>query len=206
VRLIRRLIAPIAINPPDVNCPPLPASALAVPEYLHASPVQAAPVILAAPEIAVPALSEPAPKIYDMSDCVFCDIVAGKAPASFVYQDDLTLAFMDISTLNPGQTVVIPRKHFPYMADIDEATGRQLFNTTMRVSQAIRNSGLKCDGINLFLADGEAANQEIFHLHFLIIPRLKGDSMKVTGNWTNPARGELDEIAARIRRACETPH
>lgn len=140
-----------------------------------------------------------------MSDCVFCDIVAGKEPASIVYQDDLTLAFMDITTLNPGQTVVIPREHFACLSETDEATGKQLFTTTMRVSQAIRNSGLKCDGINLFLADGEAANQEIFHLHFLIIPRLKGDSMKITGNWTNPARSELDGIAARIRRACESP-
>lgn len=141
-----------------------------------------------------------------MSDCVFCDIVAGKARASFVYQDDITLAFMDIRTMNPGQVVIIPRKHVAYIADMDEATGMQLFKTTMRVSQAIRNSGLKCDGINLFLADGEAANQEVFHVHFLIIPRIKGDSMKITGNWMNPDRSELDEIAARIHHACEQLH
>jgi len=138
-----------------------------------------------------------------MSDCVFCDIAAGTAPASIVYQDDATLAFMDISTLNRGQLVVIPKKHLPYLSDMDETTGMQFFKATMRVCRAIRNSGIECDGINLFLADGEAAGQEVFHVHFLVIPRLKGDSMKVNGNWTNPDRDELDEIAVKIRRACE---
>ncbi len=138
-----------------------------------------------------------------MSDYIFCDIATGKVRASFVYQDDDTLAFMDISTLNRGQVVVVPRKHFPYLADMDEDTGAQLFKTTMRVCRAIRNSGIECDGINLFLADGEAANQEVFHVHFLVIPRLKGDSMKVTGEWANPNRVELDDIAAKIRTAWE---
>ena len=68
-----------------------------------------------------------------MSDCIFCDIVAGKAPASIVYNDDTTLAFMDISTLNRGQVVVITKEHFPYMADMDETTGMQFFRTAMRV-------------------------------------------------------------------------
>jgi histidine triad (HIT) family protein len=139
-----------------------------------------------------------------MSDCIFCDIVAGKAPASIVYQDEATIALMDISTLNPGQVVVIPRNHCTCMADMDEATGMQLFKTTMRVCWAIRKSGIECNGINLFLADGEAAGQEVFHVHILIIPRLKGDSMKITANWTKPDRDELDEIASKIRFAGES--
>jgi len=137
-----------------------------------------------------------------MSDCVFCDIAAGKAPASFVYQDSATLAFMDISTLNRGQVVVTTREHLPCLADMDETTGAQFFKTTMRVCRAIRSSGIECDGINLFLADGEAANQEVFHVHFLVIPRLKSDSMRVTGDWNHPDRNELDGIAARIRAVC----
>ena len=92
-----------------------------------------------------------------MSDCIFCDIVDGKAPASFVYRDDITLAFMDISSLNTSQVVVIPQKHFVYLADMDETTGKHFFTTTTHVYQAIRRSGIPCDGINLFLADDEAA-------------------------------------------------
>ncbi len=136
-----------------------------------------------------------------MSDCILCDIVAGKEPASLVYDDDTTLAIMDISTLNRGQVVVFPKKHFPYMSDMDEATGMHLFRTAMRVCRGIRNSGIACDGINLFLADGEAANQEVFHVHILIIPRLENDSMRITGDWTNPAREELDDLASKIHNA-----
>ena len=138
-----------------------------------------------------------------MSDCIFCDIAEGKAPASFVYQDDTTLAFMDIRPINPGQIVVIPRKHFVNIAETDETTGMYLFKTAMRICQAIRSCGVKCEGINLFLADGEAAGQEVFHLHILVIPRLKADSMKITADWTNPARDELDEIAAKIHESHE---
>ena len=139
-----------------------------------------------------------------MSDCIFCDIADGKAPASFICRDDITLAFMDISSLNNGQVVVIPRKHFVYLADMDEATGKHFFTTTTRVCQAIRKSGIPCDGINLFLADGEAAGQEIFHVHFLVIPRLKEDSMKITGKWTSQTRQEMDTLAAKIQQAYTT--
>ena len=138
-----------------------------------------------------------------MSDCIFCDIADGKAPASFVHQDDITLAFMDISSLNTGQVIVIPRKHFPYLEDMDEATGKELFSTATRVCRAIYDSAIPCDGINLFLADGAAAAQEVFHLHFLIIPRLKSDSIKITGRWVPQARDNLEKLAAEIRRSME---
>ena len=140
-----------------------------------------------------------------MSDCVFCDIVAGKAPASIVYQDDVVLAIMDIRPVNPGHVVVMPKKHIAYMADMDEGTGMHLFRIAMRVEQAIRNSGVRCEGANLFLADGEAAGQEVFHLHILVFPRFKDDSFRVKADWSvNPSRKELDGIAARIRSTYES--
>ena len=139
-----------------------------------------------------------------MSDCVFCDIVAGASPASIVYQDDITMSFMDIRPITPGQIVVIPKKHATCMADMDEATGRHFFQTTMRMAQATRNSGVRCEGLNLFLADGEAASQEIFHVHFLVFARFKGDPTRFDVDWPEkPSRTELDEMATRIRGACE---
>ena len=91
-----------------------------------------------------------------MGDCIFCDIIAGKAPASVVYEDDVVICIMDIGPVNTGHLMVIPKKHIPYMADMDEDTGTHLFRITMRMQQAVRKSGVKCEGINLFLADGEA--------------------------------------------------
>ena len=137
-----------------------------------------------------------------MGDCVFCDIATAKAPASIVYQDDVILAIMTIGPVNPGHVMVMPKKHITYLADMNEATGMHLFRITMRIAQAIRNSGVTCEGINLFLADGEAAFQEVFHLHMHVFPRFKGDSFKVDADWLiKPSRKELDEIAARIRSA-----
>jgi histidine triad (HIT) family protein len=136
-----------------------------------------------------------------MDDCIFCRIARREAPASIVYEDDVVLAFMDIGPVNPGHTLIVPRHHFPDMADMDEATGAHLFLVTMRVAAAIRKSGVRCEGVNLFLADGEAAGQEVFHLHMHVFPRFKEDTFKVDADWSvHPPRTELDEIAGRIRR------
>ncbi len=135
-----------------------------------------------------------------MSGCIFCDIVAGHLPSSTVYADDTLLAMMDINPVNTGHVLVLPKRHVESMADLDEATGAHLFKATMRVARAIRESGVKCEGINLFLADGEAAFQEIFHLHMHVFRRFKGDSFKIDADWSRkPARRELDDVARRIR-------
>lgn len=137
-----------------------------------------------------------------MADCVFCSIVAGELPGSFVYQDDVTVAFMDIQPVNPGHVLIIPREHFVYLSDMDEETGAHLFRIAMRVQEAIRRSGVRCEGINLFLADGEAAFQEVFHAHLHVFPRYRGDAFKIDADWSaHPPRQELDEVAARIRHA-----
>lgn len=137
-----------------------------------------------------------------MSDCVFCDIIAGNLPASVVYEDSTVMAIMDISPVNLGHVIVIPKKHIPYMADMDEDTGAHLFKITMRIQKSIRRSGVRCEGINLFLADGEAAFQDVFHLHMHIIPRFKGDEFKISADWSiKPPREELDALAAQIRSA-----
>lgn len=140
-----------------------------------------------------------------MSNCVFCDVVAGKARSSVVYEDDTVIAFMDIGAINPGHVLIVPKKHVAYMAEMDEETGMHLFRIAMRIGQAIRKSGFRCEGINLFLADGEAAFQEIFHLHLHIFPRFRGDSFKIDVDWTmTSSRKELDQVTAKIRTAYES--
>jgi len=140
-----------------------------------------------------------------MSDCVFCDIVAGKAPASIVYEDNIVIAIMTIGPVNPGHVMVMPKKHIIYMADMDEDTGMHLFKITMRIERAIRKSGIRCEGTNLFLANGKAAFQDVFHLHMHLFPRFKGDSFRVDADWSvKPSREKLDEIAASIRSVYES--
>lgn len=139
-----------------------------------------------------------------MDACVFCDIIAGEKTASIVYQDEQVIAFLDISPVNPGHNLVVPREHYPYLASIDDETAARLFKITKSIAQAIRRSGVQCEGINLFLADGEAAFQEIFHLHMHIIPRYKGDQFKISADWSaHPPRKDLDHIARRIGEAID---
>ncbi|MDQ5825456.1 MAG: HIT family protein [Chloroflexota bacterium] len=139
-----------------------------------------------------------------MSDCVFCDIIAGELPSSLVYEDALVVAFMDIQPVNTGHVLVIPRKHFTYLSEMDEETGAQLFRVGMRVQEAIRRSDIRCEGINLFLADGEAAGQEVFHVHLHVFPRFEGDAFKIDAEWgIFPPRQELDEVAGKIKRTMD---
>jgi diadenosine tetraphosphate (Ap4A) HIT family hydrolase len=134
-------------------------------------------------------------------DCIFCAIVAGSAPASVVYEDADLLAFLTIGPVTPGHLLIIPKWHAPFLADLDEATGARMFTVAMRLARALRSSGLRCEGINLFLADGEAAFQEVFHIHLHVIPRFAGDTFRVDADWSvTPSRAELDEVAAHVRR------
>jgi histidine triad (HIT) family protein len=134
-----------------------------------------------------------------VTSCIFCDIIEGRLSRSTVYEDDVVIAIMDTQPVNQGHVLVMPKKHAAFMADMDEQTGAHLFRVTMRVAQALYTSGLRCEGINLFLADGEAAFQEILHVHMHVFPRFKGDSYKIEADWSHqPSREELDALAERI--------
>lgn len=137
-----------------------------------------------------------------MRDCIFCRIIAGEEPASIFYEDDIVIGIMTISPVTQGHAMIIPKKHAPYLKDMDEETGSHLFRITKRTAEAIRLSNIKCDGINLFLADGEAAFQEIFHVHMHVFPRFKGDSFRLEADWDKtPSREDLDKTALYIKEA-----
>ena len=139
-----------------------------------------------------------------MTDCIFCRLLAGELPASVVYRDELVAAFLDIQPVNPGHVLVVPLAHAPFLADLDPAAGARMFEVARRLAAALRASGLRCEGVNLFLADGEAAMQEVFHTHLHVFPRYVGDGFGLTFGehyWHRPAREALDEAAARIRGA-----
>ena len=135
---------------------------------------------------------------------MFCAIVEGTEEASFVYRDDRVAAFLDIGPVTAGHLLVIPLQHLPSLADIPEDLGAHLFVVASRLAAAIRRSGLPCEGVNLFLADGEAAFQEVFHAHLHVFARCAGDGFIVDSPaWSRlkPTRDELDANAAAIRAA-----
>jgi diadenosine tetraphosphate (Ap4A) HIT family hydrolase len=135
-----------------------------------------------------------------MSNCALCDLVARIIPVSVAYEDSTIFAFMDIKPVNYGHVLIVPKKHIVYLAELDEDTGAELFKVTMKMAQAVRHSEVKCEAVNLFLADGEAAGQEEFHVHMHVIPRYEDDRFKLQIDYpTRPTREELDKTAERIR-------
>jgi len=138
-----------------------------------------------------------------MTDCIFCRILAGELPASFVHRDERTAAFMDIQPVNPGHLLVVPVQHGAHLADIDADAAADIMRVGHAAAAALRASGLKCEGVNLFLADGAAAMQEVFHVHLHVFPRYKGDGfgLKFSNEYhaRRPAREELESAASTLR-------
>jgi histidine triad (HIT) family protein len=136
-----------------------------------------------------------------MGTCVFCEIIAGRAEASVVHDGDGVVAIMDHKPATVGHVLVMPRAHLAGLADADDAIGAAIWRTARRVSAALRASGIRCDGVRWSLADGEAAGQDVFHLHLHIVPRYRGDGVVVTADWKRRSRGLLDHDATLIREA-----
>lgn len=132
--------------------------------------------------------------------CIFCKIIAGEAPATVLHEDEAVIAFMDISPLTPGHLLVVPKEHHAYLATLP---GRILSHMTLIaqwLTAALRASSVQTEGINLFLADGAAAGQEIFHSHLHVVPRWTGDGFRIQANRGSiPSREELEVTAAAVR-------
>ncbi len=132
-----------------------------------------------------------------MNDCLFCKIVAGEIPATKIYEDESTLAFLDTNPVNPGDTLVIPKKHSRNIFDIEKEDLLNVTNNIQKVAKAIKE-GLNPDGINIISNNEPAAGQVIFHSHTHIVPRFTGDGFK---HWKGTAyeEGEGEKVAKKIK-------
>ncbi len=135
---------------------------------------------------------------------MFCRIVDGSLPSSTVFESSAVLAILDINPVTPGHLLVIPKGHLPNLADLTDELAAEMFQVARQLAAALRRTDLRCEGVNLFYADGEAAFQEVFHSHLHVIPRYPGDGFTVEATWgSKPSRDELDGTASMIRSAVE---
>ncbi len=140
----------------------------------------------------------------EQAACTFCKIVRRELPASILAEDDDALAFLDIRPINPGHFLVIPKAHAARLADLPPGLGGRVFEMAGSLVPALYRSGVKCEGVNIHLADGEVAGQEIFHVHLHVYPRWVGDGVGLRMGpryGTMPARDELDRLAVAMRAA-----
>ena len=138
-----------------------------------------------------------------MSDCIFCEILKGNSPASYTYQDDTVVAFMDVQPITHGHMLVVPRAHAVLMSDVEETVAMRSFRVARQLGSIARKT-LGAAGVNLFVADGEAAFQDVPHFHVHVIPRYPKDGFGLTfpAKYSQPpSRAELETIAEAIRAA-----
>ncbi len=134
-------------------------------------------------------------------DSIFAKILAGEAEASFIYRDELVAAFMDIQPVNAGHALVVPVKPAASLTELDDATVAHMMVVAKHIAAAMRKSGFPCEGVNLFLADGEAAGQEVMHAHLHVYPRFTHDGFGFKHDerhFQHMQRAALDETAQRI--------
>ena len=133
-----------------------------------------------------------------VSDCIFCKIVAGEIPASKVYEDDHFLAFLDISQVTPGHTLVIPKKHARNLLEMTPDETAALFNIVSRVTKKVE-SATQPQGMNIISNMEEIAGQSVFHTHVHILPRYsQEDDLKIDFIAHEPDFAPLAQLAKEI--------
>lgn len=151
----------------------------------------------------------------NIRNTIFDRIVRGELPASFVHQDEVCVAFLDINPVTEGHALVVPRQSVATLDELDAATRHHLWDVVQRVGQAQRQ-GLGSRAQHLLVNDGKAASQTVPHVHIHVIPRYAGDTLKTVGRmiWhvttltvprreTAARRARFDVVAERIRSNIE---
>jgi len=129
--------------------------------------------------------------------CIFCKIIAGEIPSYKVYEDENSLAFLDINPVNSGHTLVIPKKHFANIEEVDEQTLCQVVKIVKWVGASLKNN-LGAAGYNVLVNNDPAAGQIVPHLHFHVVPRAGDDNLHL---WPQKKykKNEAEEVLNKIK-------
>ena len=133
-----------------------------------------------------------------MDDCIFCKIISGEIPSMRVFENEDCIAIMDINPATPGHTLVIPRKHYADITELDEETAGKLLMVAKSIGIR-QKEALGADGFNVVQNNGRAAGQTVLHLHFHVIPRYAHGPQMVIWEPTQPTTEQLAEICEKLR-------
>ena len=132
--------------------------------------------------------------------CLFCRLVAGAIPATRVYEDELTLAFMDLGQVNPGHVLVAVKRHAATLLDLTPEEAGAAMRTAQKIARAAKDA-FDPPGITLLQANGKEGEQTVFHFHLHVVPRHAGDGIGFTWPRKDPPRETLKAYAVRLREA-----
>ena len=133
-------------------------------------------------------------------NCVFCRIARGELPAAKVFEDEHTLAIMDIQSVNPGHMLVLVKPHRANVYALEDELAGAVFRTAARMARAAKQA-FGCEGVTLLQANEKAGAQTVFHFHIHVLPRWDNDGMALAWPVKNPPREALEEMAAKLREA-----
>jgi histidine triad (HIT) family protein len=137
-------------------------------------------------------------------ECVFCRIVRGEAPAHTIYEDEDTLAFLDVHPLTEGHTMVIPKGHYETLEKTPAEEIARVFLTVQQVSEALRQA-LGAAATTIGINNGRAAGQVVPHLHVHILPRFSGDGGGTIHSILHrPAQRDLEEVRGLLAAALKS--
>ncbi|WP_077074036.1 HIT family protein [Mailhella massiliensis] len=129
--------------------------------------------------------------------CIFCLIAKGEIPCAKVYEDDSVLAFLDLSPVHPGHTLVIPKEHYKDMLHVPCELGTAVFSALKKVGAAVMGA-TGASGFNVMQNNGLSAGQTMFHIHWHIIPRFDGDGLGVWEQGKYPDAAAMQDMAAKV--------
>lgn len=137
-----------------------------------------------------------------MDGCIFCRIVAREVPADIVYEDERTLAFLDMHPNHPGHTLIVPKHHSRNIFDIDAVDWSAVQETTRKLARHVRII-TRADGVNIHVNNEPAANQVVFHTHAHLIPRYTGDTLRTFPPGVYTHEGQAAALALALRQSLE---
>ncbi|HOV87229.1 MAG TPA: HIT family protein [Syntrophobacteraceae bacterium] len=135
-----------------------------------------------------------------MADCIFCRIVAGQIPCAKLYEDEYVLGFLDINPINPGHSLVLPKRHYAVLTEVPDRELEACIGAAKRVARAVSRS-VGSAGLNLLQNNGRAAGQLIEHVHFHLIPRDPGDGFLTSWPGKPYPSGQMEAVLEKIKAA-----
>lgn len=127
-----------------------------------------------------------------MENCIFCKIIKGEVPCYKIFENDKVMAFLDINPVAEGHTLIVPKKHYNDIFEIDEDYLSEVANISKKIAIRLKDC-FGAEGINIFQANRESGEQAVFHYHMHIIPRRKEDGISFSKEMTSKAK-EIKEV------------
>ncbi len=133
-----------------------------------------------------------------MSDCLFCKFANHEIPVNTIYEDDVCIAFLDLSQGGYGHTLVVPKKHFSDISTTDDEVLTHLIKVVKKITNHMFDVLPNCEGVNVLNNCKEVAGQSIMHTHIHIIPRYKNDGFNLVPP-NNEGKYDLTEIQKLLK-------